>query len=795
MITGAVLIAVIVAGIINASTSTTTITTTATATTVNSTNGNTIVKILLIIINTIASGFHWLASFFAFKPITQGQPGEFYVPILEWGWNYAFGTRIVPLAVNTTTSYITNNTLSLAYYWVINLIGNTVKWVLSDSLGHSISGNMSMSGYFPAAATSTTSAQACSPPWAPWCRGSGSGSGGNVYIPLYDTMTLTLPSSGVTKTIIYSPNGFGTQTTTLTWTCTVNPGSTQVDELGQTVTYNVNCPQPGWVYVYVDDNLSNNFGPAYYVVYSGEANYQTYYTANNPGIFNWKYVLPLPGLSGYVWGVVTGRVPNNYAGCYLYNASLPSIGSNPPQYPVSNGSSISLYVHCIPGSGVVYWVVNVQGSGFNGNGEWVLTDSYGHTVVDWSGSASGNFTVNGPDTLSISIMEWSSHLNCQVTSPSSQTVNPGQTATFDIYCTYSSGGGGGGSGGGGGGSGGGSGSWTLYINVNDNYGFSVGYQISDNQGHSIIGYGALSNYQFATYSSSVKSVSLSASIQSAPSGWSCSITPSSTTVNAPSGGTGSTSVTFTVSCNTGSGGSGGSSPTSTSTSTSTPTTTPTSTSTPTPTPTSTSTSTTTSSGGSGGGGGSSTSPTPTKTTSTYGLGCAGNGQTVNNIATYSCWATWSNAVATLLTATVEGTNEYITLTGPALQAQTVQGWYAPPNCELEVVGGGTFKWSGWASQGYQVWYITLSPICQGGKGRDIIFLTRWEWNPPEIPLTWLLRGGTNTLAPLEPLYIKAWNEYVNAWLSENGFMLDLLILLALITPILVRPATRRLRLV
>jgi hypothetical protein len=111
------------------------------------------------------------------------------------------------------------------------------------------------------------------------------------------------------------------------------------------------------------------------------------------------------------------------------------------------------------------------------------------------------------------------------------------------------------------------------------------------------------------------------------------------------------------------------------------------------------------------------------------------------------------------------------------------------------VGGGTEYWSGWASQGYQVWYITLSPICQGSKGRDIVFLTRWEWNPPEIPLTWLLRGGTNTLAPLEPLYIKAWNEYVSMWLAGNGFMLDLLILLALITPILVRPATRRLRLV
>jgi hypothetical protein len=44
------------------------------------------------------------------------------------------------------------------------------------------------------------------------------------------------------------------------------------------------------------------------------------------------------------------------------------------------------------------------------------------------------------------------------------------------------------------------------------------------------------------------------------------------------------------------------------------------------------------------------------------------------------------------------------------------------------------------------------------------------------------------------LYLEAWNEYVGMWLSENGFMLDLLILLALVMPILARPATRRLRL-
>jgi hypothetical protein len=170
---------------------------------------------------------------------------------------------------------------------------------------------------------------------------------------------------------------------------------------------------------------------------------------------------------------------------------------------------------------------------------------------------------------------------------------------------------------------------------------------------------------------------------------------------------------------------------------------------------------------------------------------------VNNEETYSCWVTWSNVVVTYITATPAGAGiatEYITATGPAMQGITTQMWYPPPNCELEVVGGGTEYWSGWANQGYQVWYITLSPICQGiGKGPQLQFAFFNTWNPPEIPLTWLLRGGTNTLAPLEPLYIKAWDAYVDAWLAENGFMLDLLILLALIMPILVRPTTRRLK--
>jgi len=94
------------------------------------------------------------------------------------------------------------------------------------------------------------------------------------------------------------------------------------------------------------------------------------------------------------------------------------------------------------------------------------------------------------------------------------------------------------------------------------------------------------------------------------------------------------------------------------------------------------------------------------------------------------------------------------------------------------------------------WWVTVSAYCQpsaiGGPGAQFAFFTRWS--PPELPIIWLLRGGTNTLAPLEPLYLEVWNEYVSAWLYENGFVLDLLLLMVLILPVLVRPATRRLRL-
>jgi hypothetical protein len=129
-------------------------------------------------------------------------------------------------------------------------------------------------------------------------------------------------------------------------------------------------------------------------------------------------------------------------------------------------------------------------------------------------------------------------------------------------------------------------------------------------------------------------------------------------------------------------------------------------------------------------------------------------------------------------------------------------WTVAGNCprgytETVSMSGGNINVPLEATEYTTTWWVTVAAWCVPngavGPGSSLAFFN--TWNPPEIPLTWLLRGGTNALAPLEPLYLEAWNEYVSMWLSENGFALDLLLLMALILPILVRPATRRLRLV
>jgi hypothetical protein len=101
------------------------------------------------------------------------------------------------------------------------------------------------------------------------------------------------------------------------------------------------------------------------------------------------------------------------------------------------------------------------------------------------------------------------------------------------------------------------------VNVNDPY--NAGYIITDNYSSNDVLQAArsLSNITFATYPSSVSSVTLNASIQFNPPNMQCTITPSTITVNAPSGGTGSVTQNFTVTCS----GAGAPSPTTTPTTT------------------------------------------------------------------------------------------------------------------------------------------------------------------------------------------------------------------------------------
>ncbi len=170
---------------------------------------------------------------------------------------------------------------------------------------------------------------------------------------------------------------------------------------------------------------------------------------------------------------------------------------------------------------------------------------------------------------------------------------------------------------------------------------------------------------------------------------------------------------------------------------------------------------------------------------------------------FECWAEWASATVTTLTATASAPGVYVTesisLTGTSAAGQYVQTWGVAGTCpshfEPTVTwSGGNINWNGVSTQSTTTWYVTVEAWCEPTRrGINIAFFTRW--NPPELPIDWLLaRGGTNTLAPLEPLYLEAWNEYVGMWLSENGFMLDLLILIALVMPILVKPASRRLKL-
>jgi len=134
-------------------------------------------------------------------------------------------------------------------------------------------------------------------------------------------------------------------------------------------------------------------------------------------------------------------------------------------------------------------------------------------------------------TLTIQATSVPSGVSCTPLTASA-TVNAGQTAVLALSCSpapsptpqqY----------------------WTLNVNVNDPYG--AGYIITDNYGNSLQAARSLTT-SFANYPSNVSSVTLNAKIQFNPPNMQCSISPSTVTVSAPSGGTGSVTQNFTVSC-------------------------------------------------------------------------------------------------------------------------------------------------------------------------------------------------------------------------------------------------------
>jgi len=130
----------------------------------------------------------------------------------------------------------------------------------------------------------------------------------------------------------------------------------------------------------------------------------------------------------------------------------------------------------------------------------------------------------------------------------------------------------------------------------------------------------------------------------------------------------------------------------------------------------------------------------------------------------------------------------------ALGSWGIQG-SCPSGFELQFgSSGGNFVAQLSGTTGTYTWYVTISAWCVNRHlSSDFAFFTRWS--PPELPIDWLLRGGTNVEGVIAPLYLRAWDAYVSAWLYENGFTLDLLLLMVLILPILVRPGLRRLRVI
>jgi len=184
---------------------------------------------------------------------------------------------------------------------------------------------------------------------------------------------------------------------------------------------------------------------------------------------------------------------------------------------------------------------------------------------------------------------------------------------------------------------------------------------------------------------------------------------------------------------------------------------------------------------------------------------------VGQAGVFECWYAWNGFTPVSITAT-QGVQENVAsevatfyyMKGSSQQypdALVGGPWQASGHCPYGwtatvAMSGGSFNQplNGYGTAGVYTWWVTVSAYCVSTGHGAQLFAFFSTWNPPELPLTWLLRGGSNVESVIAPLYLRAWNEYVSAWLAENGFALDLLILLALIMPILAKPASRRIRL-
>ncbi len=239
--------------------------------------------------------------------------------------------------------------------------------------------------------------------------------------------------------------------------------------------------------------------------------------------------------------------PPTYSG--MCCCSFPSPPTPPPGGYNVVFANVNIFTNNVPTNVVnqVQWQINVSPSNC-GTSQTGYGNQQGIAI---------NIDGCGEVTLTIQPISTPSGVSCTPLTASA-TVQANQTAVLALYCTPATptvtGP-----------------SWSIVVNVNDPY--NAGYIITDNYSSNDVLQAArsLSNITFATYPSSVSSVTLNASIQFNPPNMQCSITPSTITVNAPSGGTGSVTQNFTVTCSS-TGASSTSSPITTPTTTVTATT-------------------------------------------------------------------------------------------------------------------------------------------------------------------------------------------------------------------------------